>query len=485
MKDTKLIQILRTFSKEELKQFEKFVASPYHNTGKNCMPLFKQLRKSHPEFRGEAIVYENLYKKLYPGKNFNKQVMWNLASALEKLSVEFLIHQRLNKKPFEKHTYLMDEYLDRKLNSLCPKEFNKMENHVNAQQVDIAYFSNKAVLEEYKKDYNLREDKQHLVCKNVLDKGESLILSFLIGLSEIISDLDANYKMYNARFDFNFPLEFIKNTDLNKMLESMKQHGYEYTSIMELYYYTILTITEPGNENNFHIMRRLFQENSDKLTFLEKHGISGKLVNYCTSYSYRPGLKEILFEVNKYRLEENLVFYPGNQIPKIVYMQMLINALSLNQIEWTENFIETCTPRLKPEIRDAMHALANAYLYESLNRHDKVLDFLNKVEYIDVRDKIHVKILTARAYYELQQTETLLSFIDTSKHFLKNNDNVNDKRKQNYTNFFNILHKLISAWENPSAERIESIKNEILNTKELNARTWLSKKIEELEISLQ
>jgi hypothetical protein len=483
MKDTKLIQILRTFSNEELKQFEKFISSPYHNSGKNCTPLFKLLRKSYPEFAGDKLTYENLYIKLYPGKKFNKQVMWNLASAMEKLLTEFLIQQRLNRNKFEKHTHLMDEYFDRKLYGFCTKELEKMENHVLEQKIDSAFFSNRATLEEYKKEYNLREDKQHLVCENVLYKGESLILNFIIVLSEIISDLDANHKMYNARFDFNIPFEFIKNTDLKKTLDYVKKHRYEYSYIMELYYYTIMVVIEPGEEN-FNNLKRIFEENKDKLTFLEKHSITGKLVNFCTMNSQMPGIRKVLFEINNYRLKEDLVFHPGNQMPKIVYIQMLINALSLNETKWAENFIETCTPRLNPETRDAMRALANAYLNAALNRYDKVLDFLNKVEYVDVRDKVHVKILTAESYYELQQTETLLSFIDTSRHFLKNNENVNDTRKQNYINFFNILHKLVSAREHPSPERISLLKNEILNTK-VNAKGWLTKKIEELELLLQ
>ncbi|HEY3249711.1 MAG TPA: hypothetical protein VGK25_01205, partial [Ignavibacteria bacterium] len=68
MKDTKLINILRTFSKEEMKQFEKFVASPYFHSGKNCMPLLKQLQKFYPGFDNEKLTYKNIHKKLYPGK---------------------------------------------------------------------------------------------------------------------------------------------------------------------------------------------------------------------------------------------------------------------------------------------------------------------------------------------------------------------------------------------------------------------------------
>src|SRR5689334_25124303 len=104
MKASKLINILRTFSKEEMGEFEKFAASPYHNTGKNIVPFLKQLQKYHPNFDDDKLSYEYFYTKLYPGKKFNKQVMWNLCSAMEKASAEFLIQQRLRADKFTKYT---------------------------------------------------------------------------------------------------------------------------------------------------------------------------------------------------------------------------------------------------------------------------------------------------------------------------------------------------------------------------------------------
>ena len=81
MREIRLINILKTFSKEEMKLFGKFAASPYHNGGKNYMPLFNLLTKYHPDFETGRFTYENIHEKLHPGRKFNKQVMWNLTSA--------------------------------------------------------------------------------------------------------------------------------------------------------------------------------------------------------------------------------------------------------------------------------------------------------------------------------------------------------------------------------------------------------------------
>ena len=62
MKNSKLINILKTFSPEEIKLFEKFLASPFHSSGKNCIPLFRSMKKYYPEFDTDKISYENLHK---------------------------------------------------------------------------------------------------------------------------------------------------------------------------------------------------------------------------------------------------------------------------------------------------------------------------------------------------------------------------------------------------------------------------------------
>ena len=83
MHDSRLIQTLKSFSKDEFKQFEKFVASPFFNNGRNYNPFLNELKKHYPSFenRKDSLKPESIYKKIYPGKNFNKQVMWNLVTA--------------------------------------------------------------------------------------------------------------------------------------------------------------------------------------------------------------------------------------------------------------------------------------------------------------------------------------------------------------------------------------------------------------------
>ncbi|MEP7145643.1 MAG: hypothetical protein ABI792_01400, partial [bacterium] len=115
MKDTKLIQTLKTFSKEDAKNFEKFIASPYFNKGRNYIPLLNELKKFSPSFDNENLTSEYLYKKIYPSRKFNKQVMWNQVSQLEKLAIKFLLQTALDNSPMERFLLIFDELSKRNL----------------------------------------------------------------------------------------------------------------------------------------------------------------------------------------------------------------------------------------------------------------------------------------------------------------------------------------------------------------------------------
>lgn len=94
MKNTKLIQILKIFSKEEIKEFEKFIASPYFSRGRDLKPFYKILKSYHPDFKSSNFNYERVFEKLYPKEKYNKSgadnILRVLSYELTRLTEEFI-----------------------------------------------------------------------------------------------------------------------------------------------------------------------------------------------------------------------------------------------------------------------------------------------------------------------------------------------------------------------------------------------------------
>lgn len=482
MINTKLINILRTFSKSELNEFEKFIGSPYYNKGRNYLPLLTLINTFYPKFDDETLTHEYVYAKLYPGKSFNKQIIWNMTSSLQQMAEEFLISSSLNKNKFIKNSLLADEFLNRRLASYQQKKLDEMEKALEKIGISDNYFKYKNELESGRMSYHFLEDTQHLLSKHIIKKGEYAILNMLRQLSAVINDINANAFMFNAKFDVNIPYAFISAIDMESVIKYARDNRFEDSDIMEMLYCSIMTVISIKDDKYFLRLKELFELNIERFSDNEKLSWITTLSNYCTLRGNEGEKKyrEYLFELNK--LELKVGYSNNNKHPsKILFIQILRNALSINKTDWVLNYINEYAPRLKTSYQKPMRALAFAYLYLKLKEFPKVLENLKDVKFIDARDKMYVKSLYIRAYYEMGETELLLYQIDSAKHFMSSSSSLTEYTRKNFVRFLNYLVNLVHAIEKSDKNEIELIKHKLENDPELPFGEWLLIKIAELK----
>jgi len=492
MKENRLVSLLRTFTADEIKRFEKFTASPYHREGKNIAPLFGELKKFHPAYDTGSISYEAIYSALYPGRKYNKQVMWNLVSALESSALSFLEHEAFRKNEFQKKELLALELVSRNLAKHAQKTLGGFDEFFQSEKIGFDYFKQRIVQRDVWINYYQAENKHHLMAGIHNENMEYRVLDFLKTLKASLEDQLFFSEMYNVKSETNIALEFAKSLDLKAIDDYCRKKKFRYHFFISLLYRSIMMILRPREDEHFLELRRLFEKYHSRFDRREKRNMIIPMVNYCimrrnvTSPDYR----RIAFELNDFRLREGLAFYPENRIPKQLYTQMLVNALALKEIKWAESLIKEYSDKLHPGIVLSMRSLAEAYLGFEKKNYGEVLRLLNNVEFTDVRDKLHVRLLTAKTYYELDETETLLSYIDSSKHFLLNSASINESRKRSYNNFFIYLSRLASAGEgsasrgssknkNKLAEDISVLSKYLMSEEQIEGKIWLQKKTDE------
>ena len=100
MQRSKLISLLKTLSKNEIRWFKDYIYSPYFNKEKVLMKLADHLAKYHPEYDDEGINKEKVFAFLYPGKKYNDALMRNMISDLLKLANGFLLTLSLKRNEF-------------------------------------------------------------------------------------------------------------------------------------------------------------------------------------------------------------------------------------------------------------------------------------------------------------------------------------------------------------------------------------------------
>jgi hypothetical protein len=483
MRDSKSIVLLRTFSDDDMKAFGRFIGSAFFNPVKKLELLFGELKKFHPSYSSGYLSYEKLHARLFGKKPFSKQVMWNLSSLLEKKLKEFLIQQTLKKDPVMETELLLKAYGSRKILYNFQHTLDNMERMLSEKGVDYSYFENRLHLEHAKNEYLYLTDKVQFMGDSMLRSSEYQIMLFLRMTVGALRDLKILEEYHNYRTEINIPLEVMQNLELDKIVDYANKNEFRYAYLLELYYRSLMMLQKPKETAHMERYRELYNEHFMKLSKNEQSDMMHWLINYCL---YNLDLREMrhrrtVFELNEFRLKEGLVFYPENQLSKAMYLQILNTALDADETKWAQNFINEYTVRLLPGIRESMRCMANAYLYFHTKDYEKVIKNLNKVEFVDIRDKLQTRMLAAKSYYELGETQTLLHYIDASKHFLVKNPSVSEIFRIYTHNFFKYLNKIVLAIENKNSAEIGVLKNEISNTLEVTNKHWLLTKLNELE----
>ena len=71
MLNSSLIEILKSFNKIEIKEFNNMVCSPWFNKRLAVTKFWGVVRGYAPDFNTKELERENVYKIIYPGKKYN------------------------------------------------------------------------------------------------------------------------------------------------------------------------------------------------------------------------------------------------------------------------------------------------------------------------------------------------------------------------------------------------------------------------------
>ena len=114
MNNSKLIRLLKLIEPEEIKDFTKFLKSPFFNSNKQCLSLYSYLSIHHPSFNSPKLAKEKVFKKLFPGRKYNYNILSNLMSQLTALTEEYLLNLQFQKEGFTKKKMLARALGERK-----------------------------------------------------------------------------------------------------------------------------------------------------------------------------------------------------------------------------------------------------------------------------------------------------------------------------------------------------------------------------------
>ncbi len=486
MEGTKIVNLLKTLSRDEMDELEKFVSSPYFSRKRDCIPLLKSLRSFYPEFGWKASG-KAVYEKAYPGKKFGDKksvsMLSTLSSELYRLGLEFLRFSELEKDELQKNLLLLKNLRRKNLQKEFFKEHGKAEIENSISRGSAESFLESCRLSTVYGEYVWDRGDVKGLYEALLKRSESA-LAFAIITSYKFMDTKETASHFNINTGRTFADIVLESLDSEKMLSELKNENEQ----LYLYVYTnhliyMMMNKEPQDHEHYNRLKEVLDTNLEKFGHTEKYMLYQAIENYIVIHlehsQHKKNVKE-LFNTYKKALELGIhKASPDGYLEPTVFRNIFTAAIDADELKWAEEFVIKYSPELSEEFSEGMKDYALANLHFIKDEFEQALKRIINIRYDYPLHKIEAKILQFKIYYELGNFEQGFNMLDTTKHYLSAADDMNTHMRERYTNFIKHASELLrvkTGRGKDAGRMLEKLKA----GKAVEGQIWLVEKMEKL-----
>lgn len=473
-----LINVLKTFTVKELKQFREFVSSPFYNTNENVVILFDILRKYYPDFEGKGLDKKKIFSKIYSDEKYKDSKLRLLIFYLYDLAEKFLINNNFSNDEIACKVFLLNEFKKRNLSDNFEKTLSESyKKLINEKAEDSRYLINKYNIDIHNLNYFKEFSSNKYKGENRDNNAEEIFMS-ITNLYRLVA-----FEMYEVVLTNNYLYNKSFNSDIfEKIINEFDKRKFSTCPEILCRYYLCMMWRNPGDEANYYELKELLELNREYISAEALNASYIGLKNFCNKELMKGDRKFLreLFELhkkdlgNKFYLEEGFMSH-------MFYRNSVVLGTALEEFDWTRDFIEKFREELREKIKHAVYFYSLAFIDTAQNNFETALKHLTKIKTDDIHLKIDVRILQCRLFFELGWQEQLNSLVDASKHFLTNDKILQQAQKEFYSAFLKYIFR-ISQYRNIKNEhKLELLKSEIENNSNLYGKEWLLRKITEFE----
>lgn len=483
MGSNKLIELLRTFTKDEFKQFGFFINSPYFNRESVQIKLYEVLKKFHPEFDGRGINKAALFNKLYPERKYSDGTMRNILTRTLSLAENFLSVRKYRNDTYNFDMNLLSELSSRKQTTLFEEKKDDMSINIDAEKykTENYYYRRFLFFDAQRRFKNTQKSLFELIDETLHELSDDFSAFFLIGMLKMYAMLSNTNK---------YMLHYELNKNLMDGIEFHIRDNYEkYRNVTYIVlYYNFYMLAKTGNEMHYHDLFELMMNKSDELEHEDKQDLYTILANYCYTKINKGEMDFInqQFYINRQKIETEFYRSETGFMSHILYINVVITGLEAGEELWVKEFMEKYKPELDPVNRENTYIFCNSFHCYWIKDYSKSLDLAGKVKTDDLSYKHQLRSLYLKIYFDLNETETFYSHIDSYRHFIAGSNNVSEHLRVTINNYVNFAKRIFDLKNRGDVNDTDlaMIKKDIINNKAMINKPWLLRKIEEIEKSI-
>jgi hypothetical protein len=463
---SKILTQILSLNLKDRKKFLAFSESPYLNSNEKLNQILTLIFKNE-EFILKETSKNKLFNLFFKNQPFDEQTFHNHLSYLKKL--------------YQKFTAL-ENFFDKPLNeSLFSLEYVYQNNHWD-------YFTTRAKsLKKLLDENNFKDSSFHFTAYRLNTLQGYYESSFIdrtktVNFQAMLDHLDSFYLIEKLKHSCHLKANMIiANTHYNfHFLDTIFNEiaPFENDPTINLYSTIYKTMGETNTEQYYLELKKMLS--SDHLSLSEEaaQDLYSFSYNYCIQQINKGNshYQRELFELYKESLRKNLLL-SNHVISEWDYKNITTLGCSLNEFDWTLEFIENFKQKLAENRKENAYNYCKAHWFFSRKMYDNALESLRFVQYTDVKYHISTTFLTIRTYYEKKDIEALLSLLDTFRIYVLRNKKINAAEKKGYTNFVRFTKQLalisFSSFDGDDPKKISKLKKNIEECNDLINKTWL------------
>ncbi|PHN02698.1 hypothetical protein [Flavilitoribacter nigricans] len=477
MYSSKLLNLLKTLSAEEMRWMAKFVRSPYHNSNKEVIALFDHLRKFHPKCDSASLSRDRIFQKIWPQTPYQDRQLRLLMFRLSNLIEAFLVAQQVKQDQIRYDQLLVSALAERDLYDLFVQKNQALTETLEQQPLrDERYYE---LLWQLKLQWTSHPEtvRLQIPTKHLHETGELLDSFYAIAKLRYSSDLLNRQNILPENYSI-FLLE-----ELRKL--APENAAFQDNKVVLLYCDLLHLIEQPLNEAYYRRFEANFTLHQDLLKRIDRGAMLRCLINAATQL-YIAGKTSYLN--NQYQwflsgLEADL-FTENGRLPESTFLNIVVTATILRKVDWTRDFIDQYSALMSANMLN----FAKAYWHFSRREFQESNTFLARVKEQDFSHQLRKKLLSVRNHFEIfcNDYSYYSLFLDESRafeKFVRRNEQLTERRAKAYLNFLTCVRKIGKLRsENKRVEEKQKARliEEIAGLQPLEARPWLLEKINEV-----
>jgi hypothetical protein len=460
MEKSKLIELIRTFTKPEMRRFGAFLSSPYYNTNPELVAFWEYLDKLFPRLPENKLKKELVAKKLYANEADGLKKLAYVMNYVLKLAEQFLAYQR-----FEEQSELLE---CQKLNELVKRNLEKNYTHQFRQLSERIDNMEKKGPDYFYYRYQLSDiAAEHFASKSVRTYDENLqMASDALDDFYFLSKLKYSCEMLNRQeiLSVAYELKFMKQVEDYLISSSSTE------PLIEIYLQIYFSLYHSSEDSYLQQLLKLIKTHGEHIEKEELRRIYLYSINLCLR-KMRQGKSEYLpITLDLYEEAiQNGSLIENNYLSHWNYNNMVKLALRLKRFEWIENFIHTYSELLRPQFKEDAVQYNLAELFYHKKDYNQALFHLNNVHFTDINYHLGSRIVLIKTFYESGAEEALFSVLASFSVYLRRNKHISVTLKKSCLNFCNLLHQVLKV----NQKKYDQLEEKVQTLQPLAERPWL------------